>query len=261
MSARATSRCAIAAGLGEARIRDLNDEINKLVREKGHWERQIKVLGGPDYAEVAQKSFEAEGKLAPGSGRASASGGGYKYYGAAKDLPGVRELFEGAAKEKPRRTRAQIMKAITPDYYGYRDEDDGVLVAVEAAAERELVAHAVAEWERGRAARKRQRVEGGATTAISGGAEMDVDFDGEDGAAAVGAVGAGAAGSAGGVAGAPAFRAHVVVPSQKEIEALLVEKKKQLLLAKYASDQLQEEQQQAKSLVRGGAGGAASRTG
>ena len=25
------------AGLGEFRIRDLNDEINKLLREKGHW--------------------------------------------------------------------------------------------------------------------------------------------------------------------------------------------------------------------------------
>jgi pre-mRNA-splicing factor ISY1 len=36
------------AGLGEARLRDLNDEINRLLREKGHWERQIKALGGPD---------------------------------------------------------------------------------------------------------------------------------------------------------------------------------------------------------------------
>uniref|UniRef100_A0A8C4VYE0 Pre-mRNA-splicing factor ISY1 homolog n=1 Tax=Gopherus evgoodei TaxID=1825980 RepID=A0A8C4VYE0_9SAUR len=38
------------AGLGEFRIRDLNDEINKLLREKGHWEVRIKELGGPDYA-------------------------------------------------------------------------------------------------------------------------------------------------------------------------------------------------------------------
>uniref|UniRef100_A0A8C2RNU4 Pre-mRNA-splicing factor ISY1 homolog n=1 Tax=Capra hircus TaxID=9925 RepID=A0A8C2RNU4_CAPHI len=37
------------AGLGEFRIRDLNDEINKLLREKGHWEVRIKELGGPDY--------------------------------------------------------------------------------------------------------------------------------------------------------------------------------------------------------------------
>ena len=34
------------------RIRDLNDEINKLIREKGHWEVRIVELGGPDYAKV-----------------------------------------------------------------------------------------------------------------------------------------------------------------------------------------------------------------
>ena len=37
------------AGLGEFRIRDLNDEINKLLREKRHWEDRILELGGPDY--------------------------------------------------------------------------------------------------------------------------------------------------------------------------------------------------------------------
>ena len=30
-------------------MRDINDEINKLLREKGHWEDRIKELGGPDY--------------------------------------------------------------------------------------------------------------------------------------------------------------------------------------------------------------------
>ena len=34
------------------RIRDLNDEINKLIREKGHWEKRIVELGGPDYSKV-----------------------------------------------------------------------------------------------------------------------------------------------------------------------------------------------------------------
>ena len=38
-----------AAGLGEFRIRDLNDEINKLLREKRHWEERIVELGGADY--------------------------------------------------------------------------------------------------------------------------------------------------------------------------------------------------------------------
>ena len=33
------------------------------------------------------------------------------------------------------RTRQQLFKSITPDYYGFRDEEDGVLLAVEAEAE------------------------------------------------------------------------------------------------------------------------------
>ena len=74
-------------GLDEHKVRDLNDQINKLMREKGHWERQIKTLGGPDYFRTAPKLLneeEAE-EVIPGKG--------YRYYGAAKKLPGVRELF------------------------------------------------------------------------------------------------------------------------------------------------------------------------
>lgn len=55
------------AGLGEFRIRDLNDEINKLLREKGHWEVRIKELGGPDYARVGPKMTDMDGQEAPGN--------------------------------------------------------------------------------------------------------------------------------------------------------------------------------------------------
>ena len=44
------------------RIRDLNDEINKLIREKGHWETRIVELGGPDYAKSAPKITDSEGQ-------------------------------------------------------------------------------------------------------------------------------------------------------------------------------------------------------
>lgn len=37
------------ATLGEHRIRDLNDEINNLIKEKDKWEERIRELGGPDY--------------------------------------------------------------------------------------------------------------------------------------------------------------------------------------------------------------------
>lgn len=35
--------------MGEFKIRDTNDEINKLLNEKSNWEDQIIALGGPDY--------------------------------------------------------------------------------------------------------------------------------------------------------------------------------------------------------------------
>ena len=41
--------CYFLAGLGEFRLRDLNDEINKLLREKRHWEYRILELGGRDH--------------------------------------------------------------------------------------------------------------------------------------------------------------------------------------------------------------------
>lgn len=50
------------AGLGEFRIRDLNDEINKLLREKRHWEVQIKELGGPDYSRTGPRMLDHEGR-------------------------------------------------------------------------------------------------------------------------------------------------------------------------------------------------------
>ena len=43
----------LTAGLGEFRIRDLNDEINKLLREKRRWEERIMQLGGADLGEFS----------------------------------------------------------------------------------------------------------------------------------------------------------------------------------------------------------------
>ncbi|KNC76444.1 hypothetical protein SARC_11057 [Sphaeroforma arctica JP610] len=40
------------SALGEFRIRDLNDEINRLLREKGHWQDRIVELGGPNYWKI-----------------------------------------------------------------------------------------------------------------------------------------------------------------------------------------------------------------
>lgn len=121
------------SGMGEHAVRDLNDKINKLFREKYHWNRRIIELGGPNYNAIERKRIrdEEESQGLKGSG-------GYRYFGAAKDLPGVKELFAKQAGQavSTKRKRAEIVKNITPDYYGIRDEeDDGVLLTAERKQE------------------------------------------------------------------------------------------------------------------------------
>lgn len=47
-------------------MRDLNDQINKLLREKYHWENQIIALGGANYKRAAGKITDADGREVPG---------------------------------------------------------------------------------------------------------------------------------------------------------------------------------------------------
>lgn len=221
------------AGLGEFRIRDLNDEINKLLREKGHWEVRIKELGGPDYGKVGPKMLDHEGKEVPGNR-------GYKYFGAAKDLPGVRELFEKEPLPPPRKTRAELMKAIDFEYYGYLDEDDGVIVPLEQEYEKKLRAELVEKWKTEREARlargeKEEEEEEEEEINIYAVNEEESDEEGGQ--------------EKGGEDGQQKFIAHVPVPSQQEIEEALVRRKKMELLQKYASETLQAQSEEAKRLL------------
>jgi pre-mRNA-splicing factor ISY1 len=52
--------------LTDYEIRDINDQINKLLREKHHWENQIIALGGANYKRAAGKSTDADGREVPG---------------------------------------------------------------------------------------------------------------------------------------------------------------------------------------------------
>ena len=45
-----------------------------------------------------------------------------------------------AAPPPPRKTRAELMKDIDADYYGYRDEDDGLIVPLEQEMEKKGMA-------------------------------------------------------------------------------------------------------------------------
>lgn len=122
-------------GLSDYMIRDLNDEINKAMREKHMWEVQIRNLGGPNYMRSA-KVYDEDGKEIPGGGK------GYRYFGRARELPGVKELFEAATQkpreDKPLDSRADMRKQVDASYYGYNlDEEDGTLLAYEAEKEKE----------------------------------------------------------------------------------------------------------------------------
>ena len=221
------------AGLGEFRIRDLNDEINKLLREKRHWEDRIVELGGPDYAKVGPKMLDSEGKELPGNR-------GYKYFGAARDLPGVRELFEQEPPKPVRKTRAELYKDIDADYYGYRDEDDGVLIPLEMEVEQRVIAEAVAEWQR-----KKELGEVDASECEEDdiyGVETTSDAIDEDGDNDV-------VHSRNPASSSDSFVAHVPVPSQQDVEDLLVRRKKRELLERYASDLLMSQSEEAKTLM------------
>ena len=104
------------AGLGEFRLRDLNDEINKLIREKRHWEKRIIKLGGPNYIMrlvmgfMAFLHYNCSNKMLDAEGKELMWNRGYKYFGATKDLPGVRDLFEPDPPKPMKKTRAEYMR-------------------------------------------------------------------------------------------------------------------------------------------------------
>jgi pre-mRNA-splicing factor ISY1 len=56
----------LQAGLSDYEVRDLNDEINKLLREKRHWENQIVALGGANYKRNVAM-LDDDGKEVPGT--------------------------------------------------------------------------------------------------------------------------------------------------------------------------------------------------
>ncbi|KAK1430424.1 hypothetical protein QVD17_13138 [Tagetes erecta] len=231
-------------GLGEHRLRDLNDEINKLIREKVHWERRIVELGGPNYSRYSAKMTDLEGNIVDVP-NPSGRGPGYRYFGAAKKLPGVKELFEKPPELRKRRSRYDIYKRIDASYYGYRDDEDGVLEKVEGPAEERMRAEAVAEWMRMEEIKKEARkavksgevAEVGAAKGILFEEEEDVveeerrekELEEKE--------------------KEKEFVVHVPLPDEKEIERMVLEKKKMELLSKYASEDLLEEQVEAKAML------------
>ncbi len=165
------------AAVGEHRIRELNDEVNKLVRTNSHWDKRIRELGG-DPSKYQRHHFEVDGVELPGAR-------GYKYYGAAKNLPGmfihvnahhtqalntfmpltpsnpfatiypisrsltkgIRELFDQSEAERAaeranrRKRRGEGAPRLTSAYWGR--EDDSTLIQDELQKEKGDVKHAM----------------------------------------------------------------------------------------------------------------------
>ncbi|KAL3806312.1 hypothetical protein ACHAXA_007939 [Cyclostephanos tholiformis] len=229
-------------GLGEHALRDLNDDINKLFREKHHWNRRIRELGGKDYNKEERRAMllvESEGgggvgggigggvdgggggggsTVDPGALAAMGVGlkgsGGYRYFGAARDLPGVRELFARHAARATKRKRGDIYKYITPDYYGLRDEEDGVLLELEgkmAANERDELSYRREEFRDAKTRRTKGDPREG-----SGGSDESSDDDAFYDGVMNGIV------------------PQAAVPSREVIAKALLEKKKEALLNRFA---------------------------
>ncbi|CCF75823.1 pre-mRNA-splicing factor ISY1 [Babesia microti strain RI] len=109
------------ASLGENAIRALNDEINRLIGLKNKWDERIMELGGHNYKTAwtsVYECWELQGSE------------GYKYFGAARYLPGVREIFEKQEADfhkklaqESGRTRADLFKCISPEYYAFTFDD------------------------------------------------------------------------------------------------------------------------------------------
>lgn len=163
--------------------------------------------------------FETTAKEAPGNR-------GYKYFGAAKDLPGVRELFNQEPPALPKKTRAELMRSIDADYYGYRDEDDGVILKEEAKIQREELLKLTKADSDSNAQTIQQRIEQLCSNEANK-IESNLDFSGPKN-----------------------FISHVPsIPSQEEIHEELIRRKKQELLEKYVSTDVIESEKTAKTLL------------
>ena len=214
-------------GMGEHAIRDLNDNINKLFREKWQWNKRIIELGGEDYNKLELRQRREEGDIYMATeeddllGESVRGSGGYRYFGAAKDLPGVKELFVRHAMKAAKRKRGDLYKNITPDYFGLRDEDDGVLLEIEATESNRLKI----ELENERKQYKQKIIskpeDETVEDLLSWNHLSDDDNENDDILLQIG-----------GITGeADAIAAHFAVPTQEIVQQTLLEKKKRELMA------------------------------
>lgn len=163
------------------------------------------------YRKYAQKELDS-------IGRETGNSKGYKYFGAAKDLPGVRELFEKSTEhEEQRKHRADLMRGVDAHYFGYLDDEDGRLIPLEKLVEEkniEKITNAFLE-------KKAKQAPEAVPENIY---KVEEDDDDELETQETTVIGED---------GRPMIIRHVLLPSQADVEEMILEQKKQELMAKY----------------------------
>lgn len=120
-------------------------------------------------------------------------------------MPGVRELFEQEPAQIPKKSRGDLMREIDASYYGYLDDDDGILVPLEEKVSKDAMKQTIEEW--------KEKLKKGELNDV----DDDLAFETEVNDELL----------------APRYVSHVEVPTQKDIEEALLRKKKRELMDKY----------------------------
>lgn len=135
--------------LNEYQIRDINDTLNKLFKEKRSWEYHIKQLGGADYIHF-NRDFNNAGIMADIDTLGSQVKG-YRYFGRAKELPDVKEVLlmqqnrrtasksKRAKEEEQNRLLKERQQRLTASYYGIYDELNENINGIEVSNESDII--------------------------------------------------------------------------------------------------------------------------
>lgn len=83
--------------------------------------------------------FDAQGREIPGFG-------GYRYFGAAKDLPGVKDIYKREIPIAPAKTAAQIRRTIDQQYFGDQQTVDQELLREQKLEEEAKREGELIEW-------------------------------------------------------------------------------------------------------------------
>lgn len=122
-------------------------------------------------------------------------------------MPGVKELFEKKEASGKVRSRAELYEGIDSDYYGFHDDDDGKLIAIEEQFEKEARQTIIADVNKALEFRKQK-------TNIEG-VVVDTSLVSQE--------------------ERQGFSAFVDVPTLEQVEQLLVQKRKEQLLKRLSA--------------------------